>query len=105
MPAPSETVVPDSSVTGPVWNKISPMISDTTVISRHAARLNTAIAAYLTLSSLVRPAGTVSRPRSVPRPASPAIESPEITAMLSGRSSSSVSVSTTSARNTPFPAS
>src|SRR5215469_330022 len=80
------------------------MISESAVTSRQVARLNTQTAAYLTASSRVRPAGTVSSPRSVPRLASPAIASPVTTAMASG-SSSSVSVrnSTTSARNTPFP--
>src|SRR5215469_915019 len=103
-PEPSDTVVPDSSATGPVWNSSSPMSSASTVISRQVARLNTQTAAYLTASNRVRPAGTVSRPRSVPRLASPAIASPVTTAMARG-SSSRVSVrnSTTSARNTPFP--
>ena len=64
------------------------------------------IAAYFTNSSLVRPDGTVSRPRSVPRPDSPAMASPETTPTLSGSSSRlSVNVSTTRARNTPLPAS
>src|SRR5215472_14409867 len=103
-PEPSGTVVPDSSVTGPVWNSTSPMISESTVTSRQVARLNTQTAAYLTASSRLRPAGTVSSPRSVPRLASPAIASPVTTAMASGNSSSvSVRKSTTSARNTPLP--
>src|SRR5215469_8129991 len=80
------------------------MISESAVTSRQVARLNTQTAAYLTASSRVRPAGTVSRPRSVPWLASPAIASPVTTAMASGSSSSvSVRKSTTSARNTPFP--
>ena len=54
-------MVPDSSVTGPTGNRIAPMIRDTADTSRHAASPKITTAAYLTDSSRVRPAGTVSR--------------------------------------------
>src|ERR1035441_2620358 len=60
-PSASGTVVPDSRVTGPTGNRTTPRIKDTTETSRHDASPKITIAAYLTDSSLARPAGTVSR--------------------------------------------
>src|SRR5712691_7419005 len=60
-PAPSEMVVPDSSVTGPIGNSAAPTASAATVTIAQAARQKMTSAVYLIPSSLVRPAGTVSR--------------------------------------------
>ena len=60
-PSASGTVVPDSSVTGPTGNRVTPQISETAEISAAAHRPNAATDRYLTPSSLVRPAGTASR--------------------------------------------
>src|SRR5580704_3775919 len=60
-PAPSDTVVPDSSVTGPTGNRITPTISATTEAMNVATIAHTTIARYFTASSRVRPAGTASR--------------------------------------------
>src|SRR5215472_11947210 len=60
-PSESGTVVPDSRVTGPTGNSATPMISADAATSRHEISENTTIAAYLTLSSRARPAGTTSR--------------------------------------------
>src|SRR6266487_2718502 len=83
-PAPIEMVVPESSVTGPTGNSAAPVTSAATVTTAHAARQKITSAVYLIPSSLVRPAGMVSRYRSVPWPASPATESPATTATASG---------------------
>src|SRR5215475_1473937 len=85
-PAPSETVVPDSSVTGPTGKKIAPISNPSPATSTVAVRQNTTIMTYFVTSSLVRPAGTVSNVRSVPIPASPATESPATTDTDSGSS-------------------
>jgi hypothetical protein len=53
--------VPDSSVTGPAPNSATPTSSATTETVKVAVTAQTAIAAYLTASSRVRPAGTASR--------------------------------------------
>jgi hypothetical protein len=60
-PAPRLTVFPDSSVTGPTGNRIAPAISAATATVAHAARPKMTTAAYLTVSSRVRPAGTARR--------------------------------------------
>src|SRR6266568_9052528 len=60
-PAPTEMVVPDSSVTGPTGNSAAPISSAATVTTAHAARQKITSAAYLIPSSLVRPAGITSR--------------------------------------------
>ena len=60
-PAPSEIVVPDSRVTGPTGNSAAPTASEAAVTTAHAARQKMTTAAYLTPSSLARPAGMASR--------------------------------------------
>src|SRR5215831_18309803 len=104
-PSPSGMVSPDSSVTGPIGNSAAPVASAAATTTQQADSPNTTIVTYLAASSRVRPAGTVSRYRSVPRPASPATESPETTAIASGSTSAIMSVIAMNARNTPFPAS
>src|SRR5215468_3180135 len=104
-PCPSGTVFPDSSVTGPIGNSAAPVASEAATTTQQADSPNTTIAAYLAASSRARPAGTVSRYRSVPSPASPATESPETTATASGSTSAIMRVIAMNARNTPFPAS
>ena len=54
-------MLPDSSVTGPTGNRITPTISAAAATVAHAARPKITTAAYLTASSRVRPAGTASR--------------------------------------------
>ena len=61
MPSASETVVPDSRVTGPMGNKMTPTTRATAATSNVTARANTTIEAYLTASRRVRPDGTASR--------------------------------------------
>ena len=61
MPSASGTVVPDSSVTGPIGNSTAPTARATPVTTNVTASANTTITAYLTTSSRVRPAGTASR--------------------------------------------
>src|SRR5215813_13000087 len=104
-PCPSGTVFPDSSVTGPIGNSAAPVASEAATTTQQADSPNTTIATYLAASSRVRPAGTVSRYRSVPRLASPAIESPDTTAIASGSTSAIMRVIAMNARNTPLPAS
>src|SRR5215472_9616702 len=104
-PCPRDTVFPDSRVTGPIGNSAAPVASAAATTTKHALRPKITIEAYLTASSRVRPAGTVSRYRSVPRLASPAIESPETTAIASGSTSAIMMVMAMNARNTPLPAS
>src|SRR6266851_3699591 len=58
-PVASETVVPDSSVTGPTGKRATPVIRAAAVTTAVAHKPNTAIATYLIIRSLVRPAGTV----------------------------------------------
>ena len=60
-PAASETVVPDSSVTGPTGNSTEPAASATAETMNVAHRPNVTITPYLTASSRVRPACTASR--------------------------------------------
>src|SRR5215467_13485916 len=76
-PSPSGTVFPDSSVTGPIGNSAAPVAREAATTTQQADSPNTTIDTYLAASSRARPAGTVSRYRSVPSPASPAIESPD----------------------------
>src|SRR6478672_2447733 len=104
-PCPSGTVFPDSSVTGPIGNSAAPVASEAATTTQQADSPYTTIAAYLAASSRARPAGTVSRYRSVPSPASPATESPETTATASGSTSAIMRVIAMNARNTPLPAS
>jgi urease alpha subunit len=54
-------VLPESSVTGPTGNSTAPTTSETADTMMVAASPNTTIAANLTASSRVRPAGTASR--------------------------------------------
>ena len=61
MPSASDTVVPDSRVTGPIGNSAAPVARATAATSKVTASPNTTIAANLTPSSRVRPAGTASR--------------------------------------------
>ena len=79
------------------------MIEPTTATSRVATTAKITIAAYLISSSRVRPAGTVSRQRRVPRLASPAMESPEIALTAKGRKSGSSTVSAANATKSPLP--
>src|ERR1700722_3129792 len=60
-PSASDTVVPDSRVTGPAPNSATPVSSATTETTKVAATAHTTIVAYFTASSRVRPAGTASR--------------------------------------------
>ena len=60
-PAPSETVSPESRVTGPTGNSTAPTISAIAETMNTAAMHHTTIVAYFTTSSRVRPAGTASR--------------------------------------------
>ena len=62
----SGTVVPDSSVTGPIGNKAAPVARATPATRKVTASANTTIVAYFTLSRRTRPAGTASSERSVP---------------------------------------
>src|SRR5690349_9470816 len=103
-PAASDTVVPESSVTGPTGKKITPISSPTPATSTVAVRQKTTIMRYFVTRSLVRPAGTVSSVLSVPSPASPATESPATTDTESGSSTVSSTYVAKSDRNTPFSA-
>src|SRR5262249_49008848 len=103
-PSASGTVVPDSRVTGPTGNSATPMISAVAATSRQETTENTTIAAYLTLSSRDRPAGTTSRYRAVPALAAPAGEPAATTATTSGSTSVSMMVSDRNDKNTPLPA-
>src|ERR1700749_3489395 len=60
-PSASDTVVPDSRGTGPAPNSATPTSRATPETTNVAATAHTTIAAYLTASSRVRPAGTASR--------------------------------------------
>ena len=102
-PSPRLTCDPDSSVIRPPPNSSKPHTPPTTVTNSVANSEKSAIAAYFTASSLVRPTGTVSRYRSVPRLASPAMESPEIAATASGRNNGNSMVSAARATKRPFP--
>ena len=53
--------MPESRVTGPTGKSTAPTASATTETMNTAATHHATIMAYLTSSSLVRPAGTVSR--------------------------------------------
>src|SRR5437773_9578879 len=101
-PAQNGSVDPDSVTSGPPPNTASPSSAPVPATSSVAASVNTVIAANLTSSSRTRSTGTASRYRSVPRLASPAIESAEIDATATGRNSGSSRVSAASAANTPF---
>src|SRR5215475_7053154 len=101
-PAPNEIDVPDSVVRGPPPNRIRPSTAARVATSSVATSEKTMIAPNLTASSRVRPAGTASRYRSVPRLASPAIVSAEIAATAMGRKSGSSSASAASAANSPL---
>src|ERR1022692_72293 len=103
-PVASEIEFPDSSVTGPIGNNTAPLSSPTPATSRQAAKQKSSTITYLVTSSLVRPAGTVSSVRSVPSPASPAIESPATTATASGSITVSSRNRENSERNTPLSA-
>ena len=61
IPPASGTVVPDSSVTGPIGNRAAPVARATAVTPNVTASANTTIAAYFTLRTRARPAGTASR--------------------------------------------
>src|SRR6266571_8289038 len=98
-----ETVVPDSRVTGPTGKRASPVMTATTVTRVVAQSAKIAVTRYLMASNRVRPAGTVSRYRSVPYPASPATESPATTLTTSGRTRVSRTVSAAKLRNRPLP--
>ena len=60
-PSASDTVLPDSRVTGPAPNSATPVTKAITETTNVAVTAHTTIAAYFTASSRVRPAGTASR--------------------------------------------
>src|SRR4051794_6609893 len=88
----------------PPPNSESPMIVPTSATRNVAARAKITIAVYLITSSRLRPAGTASRHRRVPRFASPATESPEMALTASGRNSGSSKARAPNATNSPLPA-
>ena len=60
-PSASDTVVPDSSVTGPIGKNTAPTISAIADTMNVAHSPNVTITRNFTASSRVRPAGTASR--------------------------------------------
>src|SRR3954468_15241607 len=102
--APTGSVPPDSSVTGPTGKSASPMSSPAIATLNAAAPPNATTPANLTTSSRVRLTGTTSMFRSVPIEASPATASPAATDTASGRNSGSVTTSAVNATNSPLPA-
>ena len=101
-PAVSETVVPDSSVTGPTGNRTTPASSATTETANTAATANATIARYFTASSRVHPQAPRAGNAACRSPPSPATESPEMTATATGSTKISNSVSAVNMRNTPL---
>ena len=61
IPAASVTVVPDSSVTGPMGNRAAPVARATAVTPNETASANTTITAYFTVRTRALPAGTANR--------------------------------------------
>src|SRR4051794_7854158 len=102
--APTGSVPPDSSVTGPIGKSASPMSSPATATVNAAATPNATTPTNLTTSSRVRLTGTTSMLRRVPIEASPATASPAATDTASGRNSGSVTTSAVKATNRPLPA-
>src|SRR5699024_4001897 len=100
--APAPTEAPETSVTGPTPNSAVPITHPAIRIAAGAATQNRAAPAYFTSSSRSRPAGPTSRYRSVPCPASPAIETPATTATVSGRNNGVVITSAVTEANIPF---
>src|SRR5262249_25950600 len=84
-PEANETDVPDSSVTSPPPNRISPISTPTTATTALHAMHQATMPAYLTASSRLRPTGTASRYRNVPVLASPDTESPATTDTAIGK--------------------
>src|SRR5712692_9430610 len=101
-PAASDSVVPDSVVTGPIGNRMEPAMRPARATANVATKQKTITAVPLSRSSRVRPHGRARTYLSVPRLASPATVSPATIATARGRKNGRVIVRPTSAAKTPL---